>query len=288
LLAEVRKKFQNIKISFLPDIELEIDKLFLTIEKDEEKIIKDKKGKYIIENAFDYTDKIKAYYNPKIEKFKDIHRGKRCFIVATGPSLKFEDIECLHKNNELSISMNHIFCAFQNTVWRPNYYVCQDPSVIRDYEKEICEADIENKFISDYYMPFWKIKRNMYKFHGHLEDYLPNTPKFSADFSRKIYDGYTVTYTCIQLAVYMGFHEIFLLGTDFNYSLHLSSAENHFYKEYEKEKNKVNEVAYQEILMAYKKARQYTENNGIKIYNATRGGKLEIFERVEFNNLFKG
>jgi hypothetical protein len=286
-LQTAKSKLQNCKIALLSDVEMKIDKMFLTIEKDHEKIKNGIKNNFIIENAFDYTDKIDAYYNPKIAMFKNTQKGRRCFIVATGPSLRIEDLECLHKNNELSISMNHIFCAFPNANWRPNYYVCQDRNFIRDYETEICKIDIENKFISDYYMPFWDIERTMYRFHGHVEEYLPNTPKFSTDFSRKSYDGYTVTYTCIQLAVYLGFSEIFLLGVDFNYSSYLSASENHFYKDYEKEKNKVSIVACQEILLAYQKARQYAEEHGIKIYNATRGGKLEVFERVNFDNLFR-
>ena len=39
-------------------------------------------------NIFDCSDVIKEYYNPAIEKFKGIHQNERCFIVATGPSLK--------------------------------------------------------------------------------------------------------------------------------------------------------------------------------------------------------
>ena len=39
-------------------------------------------------------------------------------------------------------------------------------------------------------------------------------------------------------------------------------------------------------LDGYKAAKKYAEENGIKIYNATRGGKLEIFERVEYDTLF--
>ncbi len=275
------------RIDFLKNISMKIDKMFLTVPKEEKQIMNDFPNSFVIENAFDYTDKIEEYYNPQIEQFKEMHKGKRCFIVATGPSLHFEDLDCLHRNKEISISMNHIFCAFQNTGWRPDYYVCQDMNVIKDYNLEICEADIKYKFISDYYMPFWDSPKTMYRFHGHAEEYFPNKPKFSTDLSRKVYDGYTVTYTCIQLAAYMGFHEIFLLGVDFNYSAHLSSSENHFYKNYEKEKNKVNRTALPEMLLAYQKARQYAELNGMKIFNATRGGKLEVFERVDFDSLFE-
>ena len=39
-------------------------------------------------------------------------------------------------------------------------------------------------------------------------------------------------------------------------------------------------------LAAYQKAKTYADTHNIKIYNATRGGKLEVFQRVEFDSLF--
>ncbi len=39
-------------------------------------------------------------------------------------------------------------------------------------------------------------------------------------------------------------------------------------------------------LEGYKSAGNYADIHGIKIYNATRGGKLEVFERVNFDSLF--
>ena len=37
------------------------------------------------------------------------------------------------------------------------------------------------------------------------------------------------------------------------------------------------------IMDGYKAAKQYADLHGIRICNATRGGKLEIFERVDFD-----
>ena len=38
---------------------------------------------------------------------------------------------------------------------------------------------------------------------------------------------------------------------------------------------------------AYMAAHQYADSHGIKIYNATRGGELEVFERVELDGMLK-
>ena len=41
----------------------------------------------------------------------------------------------------------------------------------------------------------------------------------------------------------------------------------------------------EESVRAYKSAQQYAASHGISILNATRGGKLEVFPRVNFEKL---
>ena len=41
------------------------------------------------------------------------------------------------------------------------------------------------------------------------------------------------------------------------------------------------------MVLAYKSAKKYADSHGIRIYNATRGGKLEVFERIDFDSLFE-
>ena len=120
-----------------------------------------------------------------------------------------------------------------------------------------------------------------------VQDNLLETIRFSPDISKCVYNGRTVTYVCLQLAMYLGFEEIYLLGVDFNYSSNLKGQENHF-KGYDKDgKNvRLNPVRPEMSLAAYKKAKEYAESQNVRIYNATRGGKLEVFERVNFDDLF--
>ena len=49
-------------------------------------------------------------YN-SLKMYKDIHKGERCFIIATGPSLTMEDLEAL--KSEYTFGMNSI-CIFVN------------------------------------------------------------------------------------------------------------------------------------------------------------------------------
>lgn len=238
---------------------------------------------YCVTDIFDCSDKIDSYYNPAIEKFHDIHKGQRCFIVATGPSLKTEDLDLLKCNKELCISMNSIFYAFDKTDWRPNYYVMADHRGLNEYEEVLDTLPVKYKFLSDSSKSFWEIahRKNVFRFHQHYEYYFDRLPKFSDDFSSKSYNGTTVTYTCIQLAVYMGFKNIYLLGVDFSYQ-EQGEKYLHFHK-----KDKLVATGFKhQVYLAYLSAAEYAKKNNINIYNVTRGGRLEIFPRVSFDDLF--
>lgn len=244
-------------------------------------------SKYHIQDLFDCTNKIDNYYNPKIEKYHNLHKGKRCFIVATGPSLKIEDLDLLEQNQELCISMNSIYEAFDKTEWRPDYYVISDYRIF-DEDKDLLDTlPVENKFFSDNSNSFWRTARekDIYCYHHHYEYCFNRLPKFSDDFSRKSYTGTTVTYTCMQLAAYMGFKEIYLLGVDFTYGGQEKNVEyTHFYGI---DKSGNASIGYaKHVALAYQSAKKYADLHGIKICNATRGGKLELFERVDFDSLF--
>ncbi len=236
-------------------------------------------------DIFDCTDKIEQYYNPAIEKVYHLHKGERCFIVATGPSLKMKDLDLLKDNKEICISMNSIFYAFDETQWRPDYYVMSDYRGFSEYKEVLDRLPVKKLFLNDHDEEFWSLshEKNIYQYHQHCEYCFDRLPKFTDNFSRKSYIGATVTYTCMQLAAYMGFEEIYLLGVDFSYAN--STTENcydHFHKE-----EKLSAVGYERhVKLAYEAARKYADEHGIKIYNATRGGKLEVFDRVDFDTLF--
>lgn len=242
---------------------------------------------YDIIDLFDCTESITAYHNPKIECFYNIYKGKRCFIVATGPSLKMKDLDILKENEEVCISMNTIFYAFDKTAWKPDYYVASDYRMFDQYKDILDDLPIKTKFLSDDSEEFWSMphRENVFCYHQHYEYCFDRLPKFSKNFSIASYMGLTVTYVCIQLAAYMGFSEIYLLGVDFSYGGQDKNINyTHFYG---KNTEKTEPIGYvKQVSLAYQAAKKYADTHGIKIYNATRGGKLEIFERVDFDTLF--
>ena len=121
------------------------------------------------------------------------------------------------------------------------------------------------------------------------------TPKFTNEANKWIGWGATVTYTAIQLAIYMGFEEIYLLGIDHNFRVTQNNkgeiivdnnVKDYFCDEYNKDKEELYIPNVENTTLSYIIARKHCEEKGIKIYNATRGGNLEVFERVDFDKLF--
>lgn len=157
-----------------------------------------------------------------------------------------------------------------------------DYKAIEKYEYVIDSVAKDAVFIGD---TFWKEKvfdGNIYYHHIHHECYTNRLPKFSEDFAQKSYIGYTVVYSCIQLAAYMGFHEIYLIGTDCNYVI--GSKNNYFWASSEKD---MMNHEMDKIFMGYQAAKRYADAHGIKIWNATRGGNLEIFDRISIDEIFE-
>ena len=279
IIEDAKKEFGNQVITADDLTKHSFDYFFCTDKRNEEKSISCK-----IENILDSFYMTDIYYNPRIEKFKKLYLGKRCFIVATGPSLTVRDIEVLWSHKEICISMNHIYHIFADTAWRPQFYVADDFRMMRDYPNVMDYMENSYSFIGDGYKCFCEKKHqdNVLIHHVATAFSEQEMPLFSEDYSRMCYGGGTVTYSCIQLAVYMGFEEIYLLGVDFSYAGKSEEKYTHFYEEGE-----LTSVSRTEsVQLAYISAKKYADEHDIKIYNATRGGKLEVFERVDFDSLF--
>lgn len=249
----------------------------------------DLSGKEVID-IYDWKERISAYFNSKIALLHDKYRGKRCFIIATGPSLTFDDLEILNRNHEFCISMNTIFCSFGETAWRPDQYVIVDVDAINKYDSDIRSMDVKEKFIADASMDFdyESLTEEFYVFHSIFTKNTLKQGLISDDFARYAYNSGTVTAVCLQLAIYEGFSEIYLLGCDCSY---FQTGLKHFNEPVEMQIDGYGVMdATMELLdshiSSYCKLREFAKHKGVKIYNATRGGYLEVFERVKFDELF--
>ena len=73
-----------------------------------------------------------SFYRPQLAKYKDIHKGKRMFLVGNGPSVRLEDLETLHRHGELSFGVKQVYKIFDKTVWRPTYLAMGEVRALMD------------------------------------------------------------------------------------------------------------------------------------------------------------
>ena len=237
--------------------------------------------------------KIIRKFKRNISELKNSYSGQRCFIVGNGPSLTVDDLGKL--KDEVCFGSHRIYEIYDKTSWRPNFYCAQDYALIKTSAK-----DIENKVTQTKFIGFPKSIRTIknLKIQGAIymcmvsKDFESTLPDFSEDVSKCFYEGYTVTYMCLQIAVYMGFKEIYLLGVDHNYSTMIDANGNMVkqegIKDHFSDKDQVTNLPrLDKSTLAYMSAKKYADSHGIKIYNATRGGKLEVFERIDFDRFIE-
>lgn len=221
---------------------------------------------------------------------KKIYKGERCFIIATGPSLTLEDIERV--KNEYTFSVNGINRLFSQTSWRPNFYVLLDPFYYEkaydqgDFQTEYYYKDlsflncINRKHISDHNAILLDV---CYLDHVTHYNHEKKKWKYCEDIENGIYDCGSVVCSCIQLAMYLGFSEIYLLGVDNDYT----GSKQHFTGGSVLENMNYDTAVKTQRMMdeGFAFVGNIAKKNGVKVYNATRGGKLDFFQRVKIEDV---
>ena len=222
-----------------------------------------------------------------VKALKNKYKNKRCFIICTGPSLTIEDVEKLKK--EYTFGMNSLCLLYDKTNFRPTFYGCIDKIVYDNFKKEIKKFCGRNTtvFISD------RIKRKYNTPNGWITIPLNVAyhtydrwfkhkywSKFSDDCYRLAYDMYSVTHLLIQLATYMGFKEIYLLGADCTFQ---KNNNTHFIEYGTLDQDF--DSAEERCIVGYDAVKEYMDTHKTVLYNATRGGKLEKFKRVNLDDV---
>lgn len=224
------------------------------------------------------------------------YSGHRGFIVGNGPSLGIEDLDLLV--DEITIASNKIFLAFPKTRWRPTFYTIVDNLVWEKVQDQASLHDL-TPILPDYLPVPRKYVTSTHTFHclGNAADLSSkrNDLLFSDDFRVGAYGGYTVTYENLQLAAFLGLDPIYIIGCDHNYqgekntqknkAITTTHAQNHFLPNYREPGELVNPAPITEMDLSYEIAMQYSRQSNVRIFNATRGGMLEVFPRISFDSL---
>jgi hypothetical protein len=233
-----------------------------------------------------FLDSVYRANNNALKKYKDIHKGERCFIIGNGPSLKGMDLQRLR--NEITFGTNRIYLLYDELGFKTSYYVCMNRHVNDQFNGDIAKLGVP-KFVK------WDCRHH----YAGCDDmhYLSSrrSESFHQSIDCGIWEGATVTYAAMQLAYYMGFKAVVLVGVDHNFTtqgdphkLVVESDEdnNHFHPNYFGKGCKWQLPDLETSERAYRLARAAYEADGRSILDATVDGKLNVFDKVKFANLF--
>ena len=234
----------------------------------------------------------------KLRAYRNKHKGERCFLIGNGPSLTMADLEKVQ--GEVTFCCNLIYKIFNGTTWRPTYYCTNDL---------VFSRTIAHEFARYVTMPMFttRVAYHKMKYRPRDTTYVWSVREDDFYVRPNILDYYlpakaTVMVMMIELAMYMGFKEIYLLGVDCSNGF---VGNSHFIEAYEsKEMLAIEDRRMKRVIAgrhltpeeygkymtdrsmyAYAVLRAYADQHGVKIYNATRGGYLEEFERRQLEDV---
>jgi uncharacterized Rossmann fold enzyme len=239
-----------------------------------------------------------AYFHPwrresmrRLTALKDTHKGERAFIIGNGPSLRQTDLSKLRK--EFTFGMNRIYLLFPELGFHTTYFVSINDLVIEQFADEILAQPMP-KFLAWHSHRHFPANLPI----SNLPTFLYTTytgPRFTQNVMGRVWEGATVTNVALQLAFHMGFQQVILIGVDHNFTskgeanktvISEGDDPNHFMPNYFGKGARwqlpdldTSEIGYTFAREAYRKA-------GREVLDATVGGKLTIFPKVDYASLF--
>ena len=191
-----------------------------------------------------------------IKDFKHIHEGKRLFILASGPSLNSLNLSRLER--KIVMGMNRSFLSFSQT----HYHCVMDHRLFELYEQELRET----RYLFTLQDRPWGIPLELLGSEG-----------FSWDLEQGVYSGYTISFLALQVAIYMGFKEIFFLGLDLQHE----GAKTHFFgTDFHSQKHETTEFPKMEKMLTY--AAHMLRNSDVRVFNCSPVSTLTCFQKMSY------
>ncbi len=222
----------------------------------------------------------------RMKQFKNRHAGQRCFIIGNGPSLRQMDLSPL--KDEWTFGSNRIYLLFPKLGFPTSFLVSINRLVLEQCVQDIAALTIP-KFLS------WDARDVLPEDEKTIFVRINHDVGFSAQPARGFCPGATVTFTSMQLAYYMGFSAVYLIGVDHSFATKGPAHElvvsdggdpNHFDPDYFGKGFRWQLPDLEMSELAYRIAKFQFENHNREIFDATVGGKLDLFTKVDFNSLF--
>ena len=238
-----------------------------------------------------------------IEEFENAYEGEPCFVIGNGPSLL--DLDWEKMQGVYTFATNRIGALWNHTLeidWRPIFYVLtSNQMVARKSWVPDCVSALESagaSFVNktnrkvipeELHGDIWWLKECRHE--GMNMEEVPDH-FFSVNPALWLSKFGTSWLPMMQLAVWMGFDPIYIVGCDLDFTSYDNRSEddpNHFFKNYDGDgysfSGKTADIVMQNVPAAHRLVKRVTEQLGIEVYNATPGG-MDIWPRVKFEELF--
>jgi hypothetical protein len=239
------------------------------------------------------------------EIFRDRHKGKRCFVIGNGPSLKEQDLSPLVDEVTLVTNSFHAHPIVGDS-WQPTYYFLSDPMYFDgsvDCTAEFASINSQIKsapiFVPSYANKFLSQSNAL----PSQRTYYVGMGAVRLEHSNEVPDLTSVTpgvQTVVQLAImaamFMGCSPIYLIGLDHDW-LAQRNEDSHFYNERDADTESeapVRPWTYLSLMGAittmwevYVVLKRIADSAGIEIINCTRGGFLDVFKRARYEDIIR-
>lgn len=250
-------------------------------------------------------------------KFKNIHKGERCFIIGNGPSIN--EINFARLEKEITFTVNQLPRNDRFPDLHTNYHLWSDERFFQLDKDNLSDMEllgVMKQVRTDDNSPtvFYKTSaRDMILQYGLNEclniEYFMDGPFCNelSDVEYPITRALPVFSTCIHyaivIAIYMGFEEIYLLGCDCTGIINILSSrmEKSYNFEYaysisNNERTRMGRVSkmtkisdeffwYGNLLKVYGVLYEYAKKHGCYLYNATSHSAIDNIPKVNLDEI---
>lgn len=207
----------------------------------------------------------------KLSRINGMLKGKRVFVIGSGPSLKGFDLSRL--DNEETIAVNHTLEHYA----KAKHFLFGDPRVY-GYVRHILDGGYKGNVFGSYHAdlgPYESENDNVYVF-------AKNWSRVTDQIEDGLYSDFNSGMEAVNLALIMGASEIYLLGIDF-----CADGEDYYF--YGRPKWFTQKVDAVDSLLG-KRVQYWDKFSAYKdrIFNCSKISKVKVFEYRDIEEVLGG
>ena len=218
----------------------------------------------------------------RLARFRDRHRGERCFVLGNGPSLNLVDLERLR--GETTFGLNRIYLKFEEVGYETDYLVCINKHVLRQFAADLRALKCIRFLAAGHDDLFQPLERLLMIPTLHAIGFARNPTV------RGVHEGGTVTFAALQLAYFMGFAEVVLVGVDHRF--HAAGLANQLVRASDDDRDHFDPSYFgpgvtwqlpdlEASERSYRIAKAVFEADGRRIIDATVNGGPQVFTKAD-------